>query len=124
MYGGGDVTGAQLMAEIGDVRRFVNRSALIAFAGVDPSISNSGKKITVSAPTSKRGSPHLRKTLFQIICTHLKKSPPDEPVYQFLDRKRVEGKPYLVYMMAAANKFLRIYHARVKECLNSLDSEA
>ena len=124
MYGVGDITGAQLMAEIGDVRRFANRGALIAFAGVDPSISNSGKKITVSAPTSKRGSPHLRKTLFQVVSTHLRKSPSDEPVYQFLDRKRAEGKPYLVYMTAAANKFLRIYHARVKEYLTSLDSEA
>jgi len=123
MYGIGDITSAQIMAEIGDIRRFANHGALIAFVGVDPSISNSGKQITLSAPTSKRGSPHLRKTLFQIVAIHLKKSPPDEPVYQFLVRKRAEGKPYLVYMTAAANKFLRIYHARVKEYLNSLDSE-
>lgn len=39
-------------------------------------------------------------------------------MYQFLDKKRAEGKPYYVYMTAASNKFLRIYHARVKECLN------
>jgi hypothetical protein len=39
-------------------------------------------------------------------------------VYQFLDKKRSEGKPYYVYMTAAANKFLRIYYARVKEFLN------
>ena len=38
MYGVGDITGAQLMAEIGDVRRFANRGALIAFAGVDPGV--------------------------------------------------------------------------------------
>jgi len=56
----------------------------------------------VSAPTSKRGSPHLWKTLFQVVSTHLRKSSPDEPVYQFLDRKRAEGEPYLVYMTAAA----------------------
>ena len=36
MYGVGDITGAQLMAEIGDVRRFPNRSSLTAFAGIDP----------------------------------------------------------------------------------------
>jgi hypothetical protein len=42
-------------------------------------------------------------------------------VYQFLDKKRAEGKPYFVYMTAASNKFLRIYYARVKECLASLD---
>lgn len=122
MYGVGDITGAQLMAEIGDVRRFANRGALIAFAGVDPGVNESGKHSVRSVRTTKRGSPHLRKTLFQIVSTHLKQSPQDEPVYQFLDRKRAEGKPYLVYMTAAANKFLRIYHARVREHLNALDN--
>ena len=121
MYGVGDITGAQLMAEIGDVRRFANRGALIAFAGVDPGVNESGKHSTQSVRTTKRGSPHLRKTLFQIVSTHLKQSPKDEPVFQFLDRKRAEGKPYLVYMTAAANKFLRIYHAKVREHLNALD---
>lgn len=124
MYGVGDITGAQLMAEIGDVRRFANRGALIAFAGVDPGVNQSGKHSSQSVRTTKRGSPHLRKTLFQIVSTHLKHSPQDEPVYQFLDRKRAEGKPYLVYMTAAANKFLRIYHARVKGHLNSLENTA
>lgn len=38
-------------------------------------------------------------------------------------RKRAEGKPYFVYMTAAQNKFLRIYYARVKECLNAVDSK-
>ena len=38
-------------------------------------------------------------------------------MYQFLDKKRAEGKPYFVYMTAAQNKFLRIYYARVKERL-------
>ena len=121
MYGVGDITGAQLMAEIGDVRRFANRGALIAFAGVDPGVNESGKYCSQSVRTTKRGSPHLRKTLFQIVSTHLRQSPQNEPVYQFLDRKRAEGKPYLVYMTAAANKFLRIYHAKVRDYLNSLD---
>ncbi len=48
----------------------------------------------------------------------LQKQPINEPVYQFLDRKRTEGKPYRVYMIAAANKFLRIYYARVMEALS------
>jgi len=122
MYGVGDITGAQLMAEIGDVRRFANRGALVAFAGVDPGVNESGKHSAQSVRTTKRGSPHLRKTLFQIVSTHLKQSPKDESVYLFLDRKRAVGKPYLVYMTAAANKFLRIYHAKVKAHLNTLDA--
>ena len=47
----------------------------------------------------------------------------DEPVYQFLDKKRAEGKPHLVYKTVAQNKFLRIYYARVKECLEAFDSQ-
>lgn len=96
---------AKLMAEIGDVRRFPNRSSLIAFAGIDPEVKQSDKQGSKSNATTKRGSPHLRKTLYQIICTYLKRSPADEPVYQFLDKKRTQGKPYFVYMTAAANKF-------------------
>ena len=122
IYGVGEITAAQLMAEIGDVHRFPHRSSLVAFAGVDPAVNQSGKHEVQSNPSTKRGSPHLRKTLFQIVCTYLKKSPAAEPVYQFLDKKRSEGKPYFVYMTAAQNKFLRIYYARVKECLAAQDS--
>ena len=42
-------------------------------------------------------------------------------MYQFLDKKRAEGKPYFVYMTAAQNKFLRIYYGRVKEYLTTLE---
>ena len=48
--------------------------------------------------------------------------PQDDPVYQFMDKKRAEGKPYLVYMTAGANKFLRIYYGRVKEYLAKLEN--
>jgi len=123
MYGVGEKTAPQLIAEIGDVRRFPRRSSIVSFAGVDPAVDDSGKHISKSNPTTKRGSPHLRKTLYQIVCTYLRKAPADEPVYQFLDKKRAEGKPYFVYMTAAQNKFLRIYYARVKECLAAADTQ-
>lgn len=74
MYGVGETTAAQLMAEIGDVRRFPRRSSIVAFAGVDPAVAQSGKHEVQSTATTKRGSPHLRKTLYQIVCTYLKKS--------------------------------------------------
>ena len=123
MYGVGDVTGPQLMAEIGDVRNYPRRSSIVAFAGIDPEVDKSGKNQSDGKPTTKRGSPHLRKTLFQIMSTYLKRSPQDEPVYQFIDKKRAEGKPYYVYMTAGANKFLRIYYARVKECMAALEAQ-
>ena len=124
MYGVGDTTAAQLMAEIGDIRNFPRRSALVGFAGVDPAVDDSGKKVGNSKPATKRGSPHLRKTLFQIMSTYLRLAPQDEPVFQFINKKRSEGKPYYVYMTAGANKFLRIYFARVKECMAKLDEPA
>ena len=62
----------------------------------------------------------LRKTLFQVMDVLIKTHPQDDPVYQFLDKKRAQGKPYYVYMTAGANKFLRIYYGRVKEYLSSL----
>ena len=119
MFGVGRVLASQLIAEIGDTRRFHGRKAITAFAGIDAPPYQSGNIDVKSRSISKRGSPHLRKTLFQVISVILKNSPEDEPVYQFLDKKRTEGKPYKVYMMAAANKFLRIYYAKVNKVLNA-----
>ena len=48
--------------------------------------------------------------------------PQDEPVFQFLNRKRAEGKPFYVYMLAAANKFLRRYYAKLRDYFASLDT--
>lgn len=112
--------GPQLMAEIGDVTRFTHKGAITAFAGVDPGVNESGTYSQKSVPTSKRGSADLRKTLFLVMDVLIKTMPQGDPVYQFLDKKRAQGKPYYVYMTAGANKFLRIYYGRVKEYLSSL----
>jgi len=121
MNGVGPTLGPQLMAEIGDVTRFTHRGALTAFAGVDPGKNDSGQHIQKSVRTSKKGSPSLRKTLFQIMDSLIKRSPADDAVYAFMDKKRAQGKPYYVYMTAGANKFLRIYYGRVNEYLASLE---
>ena len=120
MNGVGPTLGPQLMAEIGDVTRFTHRGALTAFAGVDPGKNDSGQHIQKSVHTTKKGSPSLRRTLFQIMDGLIKRSPIDDPVYAFMDKKRAQGKPYYVYMTAGANKFLRIYYGRVKEYLSTL----
>lgn len=122
MFGVGPALGPQLMAEIGDVRRFHSKKALVAFAGIDAPPYQSGQMEIRSRSISKRGSSALRRTLFLVMSVFLQRSPADEPVYQFMDRKRAEGKPYRVYMMASANKFLRIYYATVKQYLNSLEA--
>ena len=121
MFGIGPTLGPQLMAEIGDVRRFYYKKALVAYAGIDDPPNDSGDVIGRHKSMSKVGASSLRRTLFLVMSIYLQTSPPDEPIYQFMDRKRTEGKPYRVYMMASANKFLRIYYATVKAYLESLE---
>ena len=115
--GVGPTLGPQLMAEIGDPTRFTHREALTAFAGVDPGADQSGDYNRKSNRTSKKGSPYLRRTLFLIMDGLIQRSPADSPVYAFMDKKRTQGKPYLVYMTAGANKFLRIYYGTVRDYL-------
>ena len=100
--------------------RFTHRGALTAFAGVDPGRNDSGQRVQKSVRITKKGSPSLRKTLFQIMDGLIKRSPAEDAVYAFMDKKRAEGKPYYVYMTAGANKFLRIYYGRVNEYLAAL----
>lgn len=123
MFGVGPTLGPQLMAEIGDVRRFHSKKALVAFAGIDAPPYQSGTMDVRSRSISKRGSSSLRRTVFLVMSIYLQQKPLSEPVYLFMDKKRAEGKPYKVYMMAAANKFLRIYYATVKAYLDDLEAE-
>ena len=117
MNGVGPTLGPQLMAEIGDPTRFTHRETLTAFAGVDPGADQSGDHNRISNRTSKKGSSYLRRTLFLIMDGLIQRSSADSSVYVFMDKKRTQGKPYLVYMTAGANKFLRIYYGTVRDSL-------
>ena len=119
MTGVGKSMGPQLIAEIGDLRRFAHQKSLVGFAGTDPIKDDSGDKVSESKPSSKRGSPYLRKTLFVVMTILLQLQPQDDPVYQFLDKKRSEGEKYYVYMTAGMTKFLRIYYGRVRDYLKA-----
>lgn len=124
MGGVGPTLGPQIMAEIGDVRRFPKRENLIAFAGVDAPPFQSGKYESRNRHISKRGSSELRKSMFQVIACLNQNSMENDPVYRFVAQKRAEGKPYFVCLVAGCNKFLRIYYARVKAYMNSLELQA
>jgi len=117
MSGVGKVIAPQLIAEIGDVTRFHSKRALTAFAGLDSPPYQSGQFESRERKISKRGSPHLRKTLFMVASVLLLHQPADDEVYQFMCKKRAEGKHYYVYMTAAANKFLRRYYGKVRQYL-------
>lgn len=124
MEGTGPITGPALMAEIGDVRRFKNKKALVAFAGIDAPPFQSGNFESKSRHVSKRGSPHLRRTVFLVANIILTLSHKDNSVFCFMDKKRAEGKHYYVYTIAGSAKFLRIYYARVSEYLRTQEPPA
>ena len=121
MFGVGPALGPQLIAEIGDVSRFYSKKALVAYAGIDAPPNDSGDVTGRHKGMSKVGASSLCRTQFLVMGIYLKTLPLDESVYQFMDKKRAEGKPYRVYMMASANKFLRIYYVTVKSYLESLE---
>ena len=114
--GVGEILAPQLIAEIGDIYRYFKKSSLVRYAGLEP-VENQSGKFRGGESISKQGSPHLRKTLFQVMDCLLKHAPTHDPIFQFLDRKRSEGKHYRSYMCAGAAKFLRVYYARVREYL-------
>jgi len=122
-YGVGEILGPQLIAEIGDVYRFPKKGSLVCFAGLEAPPHQSGKFEAKERKISKKGSPHLRKTLFLVMSAVLRNAPADDPIFQFLDRKRAEGKHFYCYMTAGCAKFLRIYYARVKELQDKLEDE-
>ena len=118
-FGVGEILAPKIIAEVGDIRNYPKKSSTVRFAGLEPVDNDSGdfhgdKKI------SKQGTPHLRKALFQVMDCLIQNSPANDPIFQFLDRKRSEGKHYYSYMCAGSAKFLRIYYARVKERLLGL----
>ena len=121
MSGVGDVLAPRIIAEIGDVRRFHCASALIAYAGIDTPPYESGEFRASNRKITKRGSASLRKTGYEIIQA-LKVVQPqnDNRVYQYLIKKENEGKPLKVAKIAALNKFLRIYYARVMEVYSNI----
>ena len=116
MSGVGDVLAPRLIAEIGDVKRFHSASALIAYAGLDSPPFESGSFVGTRRKISKRGSSLLRKTGYEIMkCLKTVKPTEDSAVYLYMLKKEAEGKPKKVAKIAALNKFLRIYYARVME---------
>lgn len=107
----GDINGAVILGEIGDVSRFSNASKLAAYAGIDASVSQSGDFQSSNNRMSKRGSPYLRKALFQaalVAAFH-------DPVFSaFYQKKRSEGKHHLTAIGAVARKLCNTIFAFLK----------
>lgn len=117
MAGVGENLAAQLIAEIGDIMRYERKQSLSGYAGIDSPPSQSGQYNQKGKRVTKCGSSHLRRILFMVMWSLLLNKP-DDKVYHFLEKKRSENKPYLVYMVAGTNKFLKVYYGKVKESIS------
>ena len=101
----GEVIGATIVSEIGNIYRFSNPNKLLAFAGLEPSIYQSGKFMPASGSMVKRGSPYLRWAL--IMAARL------VPRYSstfgdYLNKKSAEGKHFNVATSHVAKKLVRV----------------
>lgn len=117
----GDTLAPRIIAEIGDVRRFKNKHSLIAYAGIDAPPYQSGSFNASERHISKRGNPYLRKTGYEIMQSLIKHKPQNDVVYDFIVKKRCEGKCGKEAMIAGLNKFLRVYFGKVTELYSNLE---
>ena len=103
----GLATGAAMLGEIGDIHRFESPSKLIAYAGIDATVYQSGQFKASEAHMSKRGSPYLRLALWQAA---LMSTRYDEELKAYYHKKRAEGKAHGVAIGAVCRKLLiRVY---------------
>lgn len=119
----GDALTAGIIAEIGDVTRFHSKHALIAYAGIDAPPYQSGTFNATERHISKRGNRYLRKVGYQVIQSVIMHKPKNDPVYEFIEKKRSEGKTGKEAMIAGLNKFLRIYYGKVSEIYDNIDHQ-
>jgi transposase len=107
----GPINGATILGEIGDISRFSTPAKLVAYAGIDASVSQSGMYQSTNNKMSKRGSPYLRKALFQAALVASNCDPTFKAFYQ---KKRMEGKHHLTAVGAVARKLCYTIHAILK----------
>jgi len=124
MSGVGETLAPRVIAELGDIRRFHSKNALIAYAGIDSPPYQSGSFIATKRNISKRGNRYLRKTGYEIMQSLRRLKPVDDnAVYLFIQKKLAEGKSAKTAKIAGFNNFLRIYYARVTEVYSLINEQ-
>jgi len=101
----GDITAASIIAEIGDISRFPSGKELVAFAGLDPSVYQSGEFTGTHSHVSKRGSVYLRRSLY--LCAVVARRF-NQDLSEFYQRKKAEGKHSNLATIAVARKLCHI----------------
>ena len=120
----GEKIAATIISEIGEIDRFNHPKKLVAFAGIDPSVFESGTFKGTLNRITKRGSSRLRHALFMAVKSAIRDCrkerttdeiiPRNKRLREFYDKKREEGKPYKVAVIACANKLLHWIYALLK----------
>lgn len=108
----GVTLGAVILSEIGDISRFKCADKLAAFAGIDPSIKQSGDYSSIRNHMSKRGSPYLRRALW-MACTPAVQFDPMFHAYYL--KKRSEGKSHMKTMGHVAKKMICVIYAVLRD---------
>jgi len=117
----GYTLGAMILSEIGDIKRFSSPAKLLAFAGLEPSVYQSGKFNPASGKMVKRGSPFLRWALLQA-ATY---APAFSITFAaYYDKKRLEGKSPSVAHSHVAKKLVRVIFALLSKNASFIDSFA
>jgi transposase len=104
---------ATLISEIGEIKQFSHPKKLVAYAGIDPRIFQSGKFTASINRITKRGSTKLRQALYTAVQCGLTNNR-NTKLREFYDKKRSEGKPHKVAIIACANKLLHWIYAILK----------
>ena len=108
----GMIAAATILAEIGDINRFKSSSALVAFAGIDPTVRQSGEFSSTHNHMSKRGSPYLRHAIFLAATTC---SFHNSPLNAYYKKKRDQGKHHLTATRAVARKLTTVIYAVLRD---------
>ena len=108
----GTVCGAGILGEIGDASRFSSAAQIVAFAGCDPSVFESGEFEGSRAHLSKRGSPHLRWYLW-LAADRARRF--DPVLRDYYLKKRAEGKCHKVAISAVVRKLCAIIFAVLRD---------
>jgi transposase len=106
-----DITSAHFLAEIKDINRFENKRKLSAYAGIDPSIKQSGSMYS-RGRISKKGSKSLRRYLY-LMASGLMRC--NEYFRAYYLKKKNEGMPHRKAMIALCNKLVRTLYAMLKK---------
>ncbi|EQB34558.1 hypothetical protein M948_21085 [Virgibacillus sp. CM-4] len=97
--GVGTKIAATLISEIGDVTQFSHPKKLVAYAGLDPRVYQSGKFTATINWITKRGSTKLRQTIYSAVQCGLTNNR-NVKIREYYDKKRSEGKPHKVAIIA------------------------